>query len=243
MEQRYKVIICYDGTDFHGWQKQPGKKTIQGFLEKALLKISKKNIPVIGSGRTDAGVHALGQCAHFSIPIDLKENELSRALNSLFPPDIRILSLEKTSPEFHARRSAKSKIYQYRIFNSANISPFVIRYVHHWFGPLNIKDMKEAAILFVREADYNPFSSNRLLHPVRRVTYSEIRKKGDEIIFTIEASGFLRYMVRTIVGTILEVGRGHLSHADIETIFEKGKRTRLAPTAPAKGLCLIKVIY
>ena len=103
--------------------------------------------------------------------------------------------------------------------------------------------MKEAAILFVREADYNPFSSNRLLHPVRRVTYSEIRKEGDEIIFTIESSGFLRYMVRTIVGTILEVGRGHLSHADIETIFKKGKRTRLAPTAPAKGLCLIKVIY
>jgi len=243
MIQRYKSVIIYDGTDFHGWQRQPGKKTIQGLFEKALLKITKKNISVIGSGRTDAGVHALGQCAHFSISLELKENELLRALNSLLPPDIRILSLEKTGPEFHAQRSAISKIYQYRIFNASSISPFDIRYVHHWFGPLDIQKMKKAAALFVREADFNPFSSNRLLHPVRRVTRSKISRDGDEIIFTIEASGFLRYMVRTIMGTILEVGRGRLAAEDIETIFEKGKRTRLAPTAPAKGLCLIQVNY
>jgi len=243
MIQRYKSVIIYDGTDFHGWQRQPGKKTIQGLFEKALLKITKKNISVIGSGRTDAGVHALGQCAHFSISLALKENDLLRALNSLLPPDIRILSLEKTGPEFHARRSAISKVYQYRIFNAALISPFDIRYVHHWFGPLDIQKMKKAAALFVREADFNPFSSNRLLHPVRRVTHSKIKREGDEIIFTIEASGFLRYMVRTIIGTILEVGRGRLAPEDIETIFEAGKRTRLAPTAPAKGLCLIQVNY
>lgn len=240
---RYRAVISYDGTDYHGWQRQPQKKTIQGLLENALLKIAKKNISVIGSGRTDAGVHALGQCAHFNLALDLPNKELSLALNALLPQDIRVISIEKTGMDFHARRSAVSKIYQYRIFNAPLLSPFIVRYVHHWFGPLDVDAMKAAAALFVREADFNPFSSNRLLHPVRRVTRSEIRRDKDEIIFTIEANGFLRYMVRTIAGTLLEIGRGRLAPPAIEDIFRSGKRTRLAPTAPAKGLCLIKVNY
>ena len=247
--QNYKIIISYDGTDYHGWQRQPDKRTIQGQLEDVLTQISSKKIPVIGAGRTDAGVHAKAQVAHFKANLSLSENEVFRAMNGLLPADIRIISLQRADSNFHARKMAVSKIYQYRIFNSLNISPFLVRYTLHRSYPsypsfpLDIKSMKEAASLFVREADFTAFSSNRLLHPVRRVMFSEIKKKGDEIIYTIEANGFLRYMVRTIVGTLLEIGRGKMLPNEIEEIFSDKKRKETTPTAPAKGLCLIEVKY
>jgi tRNA pseudouridine38-40 synthase len=243
MLKNYKMLLSYDGTDYHGWQRQPDKKTIQGLLEESLAKVIRKKIHVIGAGRTDAGVHAQEQAAHFKASFSIKEEELLRALNSLLPQDIRISSLERTHMDFHARKMAQSKIYQYRIFNSPNISPFIHRYVLQWSSPLNLNSMKKAASLFKREADFTPFSSNRLLNPVRKILLSGIDKKGDEIIYTIEASGFLRYMVRTIVGTLIEIGRGQMPPEMIEEIFTKKKRSLAGPTAPAKGLCLIKVNY
>jgi tRNA pseudouridine38-40 synthase len=243
MLQNYRLEISYDGTDYHGWQRQPRKKTIQGLLEKALAKIARKNIAVLGAGRTDAGVHALAQVASFKTDISLTAEEFHRAMNSLLPPDIRIVSLKKADKDFHARRMALSKTYQYRIINAKNISPFLIRYALHWPYPLDLTAMKTAAAKFIREDDFTPFSSNRLLYPVRKVARSEIQIKGEEITFTVEANGFLRYMVRTMMGTLLEIGRGRASPEVIDALFEGGKRTLDSPTAQPHGLCLIKVCY
>jgi len=239
----YKLVLSYDGTDFCGWQRQPDERTVQGVLEEALFKLTRKKITVDGAGRTDAGVHAWGQVANFKAHLSLKERDLFRALNALLPDDIRILILRRVESEFHARKMAKSKIYQYRIHNARSISPFLQRYVLYWPWPLNLKLMKQAARFFVREADFGAFSSNRLLHPVRKVIRSGVRKKGNEIIYTIEANGFMRYMVRTIVGTLLEIGRGRIQPEEIEKIFKNKMRTLASPTAPAKGLALIKVKY
>lgn len=243
MIKNYRIEISYDGTDYHGWQRQPGKKTIQGRLERTLAKIAKKNISVLGAGRTDAGVHALAQVANFEADLTLTEEELLRAMNSLLPRDIRIISLQKVDKDFHARRMALSKIYQYRILNAKSISPFLIRYALHWPYQLDLEGMKSASAKFIREADFNPFSSNRLLHPVRNVSRSDIQKRGEEIIYTVEANGFLRYMVRTMVGTLLEIGRERRSPDIIDDLFKGGKRTLDSPTAEPQGLCLIKVCY
>jgi tRNA pseudouridine38-40 synthase len=241
--QNYKIVLSYDGTDYHGWQRQQRKRTIQGELEEAVSKIAGKRTAVIGAGRTDAGVHAQAQAANFIAGLRMTEAELFKALNAVLPDDIRIIELEKAPPDFHARRDARGKVYQYRIWNSREISPFVIRYVLWVPYPLDAAGMRAAARLFRRTGDFSAFSSNRLLYPVRSVVRSELRKKGKEIIYTIEASGFLRYMVRTIVGTLLEVGRGRIPTGAIEEIFQKKNRTLASPTAPARGLCLMEVKY
>ena len=243
MLQNYKIIISYDGTDYHGWQTQPENRTIQKMLENVLIKITKKQIFIIGAGRTDAGVHAQGQTAHFKTELSIKNKDFLNAFNSLLPDDIRIVSLERVDPDFHARKMVISKIYQYRIFNSPDISPFLMRYVLHWSLPLNITNMKKGAELFIREADFTPFSSNRTIYPVRKILHSGIIKKGNEIIYTVEARGFLKYMVRTMVGTLLEIGKGKISPQKIDEIFIQKKRSLNSPTAPSKGLCLINVTY
>ena len=243
MTSTYKITICYDGTEYHGWQRQPRRKTIQGTLESALQNFTEKAVPVIGSGRTDAGVHALGQTAHFKAETALSDEKLLKALNANLPKDIRILALHQVESGFHALKMAKSKVYQYRIFNHTNLSPFLMRYVLHWPGTLDLSLMKEAASLFRREADFTPFSSNRFLFPVRKISRSEIEFQENEIVYTVEANGFLRYMVRTIVGTLMEIGRGRKSPSDIEKIFKEKNRALAGKTAPAKGLCLMKVLY
>jgi tRNA pseudouridine38-40 synthase len=238
-----RLTVGYDGTGFCGWQRQPGDRTVQGELEKALAQLAGKRVPVVGAGRTDAGVHALGQVASFEAELRLEDEELLRALNALLPGDVRISSVRRAPAGFDARRSARSKIYRYRIYNAPQVSPFLFRYVLHWPGPLDFKRMAEASRLFKRSADFTAFSSNRLLQPVRRVIRSELKKTGREIIYTIEADGFLRYMVRTVVGTLLEVGRGKIEPRAVEDLFARKKRSLASPTAPAKGLCLIRVIY
>jgi len=243
MQQNYHILISYDGTDYFGWQRQPEKKTIQGQIENSLSKITSRPIPIMGAGRTDAGVHALAQSAHFKANSKLEDKELIRAINGNLPKDIRITSLQKAPPDFHARKSAISKTYQYRIVQSPSISPFLLRYTLHWPSFLDIKKMENAAALFVREADFTPFSSNRLLNPIRTITRSDIISKNDEIIYTVEAKGFLRYMVRSIVGALLEVGKGKIPPEAIENLFAKKIRTLSSPTAPPQGLCLIKVVY
>lgn len=239
----YRLLLCYDGTDYHGWQRQPQGRTIQGILEQALSRIAGTKIPVFGSGRTDAGVHARGQTAHFNGRFRLPPPELLNALNGNLPRDIRALKLDRADPDFHARKSAIGKIYSYRIANTEALDPFRIRYVLHERRALDIESMRTAASLFIREADFTPFSSNRELHPVRRIVRSEIDLAEGEIVYTVEANGFLRYMVRCIVGTLLQVGRGRYAPDTIETFFRLGKRTREIPTAPPQGLCLMDVKY
>ncbi len=241
--QSYKIIVAYDGTDFKGWQRQPEARTIQGTLEAAVFKITRKKTTVHGAGRTDAGVHARAQAAHFRVATRLADEDLCRALNAVLPWDVRILALEPAPADFHARKSAKGKVYEYRIVRAPRIGPFDFRYALHWPYPLDLRAMRAAAPLFARKADFTALSSNRERNPVRTVRRSEIRRKGDEIIYTIEAGGFLRYMVRTIVGTLLEVGRGRIKPEDIEEMFRRKERLLAGATAPAKGLCLIRVDY
>jgi tRNA pseudouridine38-40 synthase len=241
--KNYRLVIGYDGTDFRGWQRQPDGRTVQGVLEEAVFKVTRKRTVVHGAGRTDAGVHALGQVASIRGVFKLTDEVLFRALNAVLPADVRVFSLEEAPPGFHARRSARSKLYRYRIVHAPQASPLDRRYVLHWPYPLKLGAMREAARLFVRTADFTAFSSNRDRSPVRTVTRSEIRRSGDEIVYTVEAQGFLRYMVRTIVGTLLEVGRGRIRPADIEEIFGNRNRSLAGPTAPARGLTLIRVDY
>jgi tRNA pseudouridine38-40 synthase len=241
--KNYRIVLGYDGTDFRGWQRQPGGRTVQGVLEEAVRKVTQKKVVVHGAGRTDAGVHALGQAASFRGAFKLSDEVLLRALNAVLPEDVRIFSLEEAGPDFHARRSARSKTYRYRIARAPQPSPLDRRYVLHWPYPLRLGRMRRAARLFVRTADFSAFSSNRDRTPVRTVTRSELRTSGGEIVYTIEARGFLRYMVRTIVGTLLEVGRGRLRPEQVEDIFRLGDRSLAGATAAAKGLILVRVDY
>jgi tRNA pseudouridine38-40 synthase len=241
--KNYKLVLGYDGTDFRGWQRQPEGRTVQGSLEEAVRRITGKKVVVHGAGRTDAGVHALGQVAGFRGAFKLSDEVLLRALNAVLPEDVRIFSLEEAPPGFHARKSARSKIYRYRISLAPQASPLDRRFVLHWPYPLQVGRMREAARLFVRKADFTAFSSNRDRFPVRTVTRSELRRSGDELVYTIESAGFLRYMVRTIVGTLLEVGRGRLAPAAIEDVFRRKDRSLAGATAAAKGLTLVRIDY
>jgi len=241
--KNYKLVLGYDGTEFCGWQRQPEGRTVQGVLEEAVRKITQKRTVVHGAGRTDAGVHALGQVAGFRGTFKLSDEVLFRALNAVLPQDVRIFSLEEAPPDFHARRSARSKVYRYRIVNAPQPSPLDRRYVLHWPYPLKLGKMREAAALFVRTDDFSAFSSNRDRSPIRVITRSELRRSGPEIVYTIEGAGFLRYMVRTIVGTLLEVGRGRIAPGEVEEIFRLKDRSLAGATAAARGLTLIRVDY
>ncbi|HSQ79277.1 MAG TPA: tRNA pseudouridine(38-40) synthase TruA [Candidatus Bathyarchaeia archaeon] len=239
----YRMVVAYDGTAFSGWQRQPESRTVQGVLEEAVRKITGKRTAVHGAGRTDAGVHALGQVASFRGAFKLTDEVLARALNAVLPADVRVLSLAETEADFHARKSARAKVYRYRISRTPQPNPLDRHCVLHWPYPLRLNKMRRAARMFVRTADFTAISSNRDRTPVRTVIRSELRVRGDEIVYTVEAKGFLRYMVRTIVGTLLEVGRGRLEPEAIEEIFRKRDRSLAGPTAAAKGLTLILVKY
>jgi tRNA pseudouridine38-40 synthase len=241
--KNYRIVVGYDGTDFRGWQRQPDGRTVQGVLEEAVRKITGKKVAVHGAGRTDAGVHALAQVASFRGAFKLTDEVLLRALNAVLPDDVRLFSLEEAPAAFHARKSARSKVYRYRIVHAPQPSPLDRRYVLHWPYPLRVGAMRRAARLFARTDDFTAFSSNRDRTPVRTVVRSELRRSGDEIVYTIEAGGFLRYMVRTIVGTLLEVGRGRLRPEQVEDIFRLKDRSLAGPTAAAKGLTLVRVDY
>ena len=241
--KNYKAVLAYDGTDFSGWQRQPDGRTVQGVVEEAVHKVTQKKTVVHGAGRTDAGVHALGQVASFRGAFKLADDVLLRALNAVLPADVRIFSLEEAPAGFHARKSARSKLYRYRIVNTPQVSPLDRRCVLHWPYSLDLRAMREAARMFVRTDDFTAFSSNRDRSPVRTVRRSELRKAGPEIVYTIEAEGFLRYMVRTIVGTLIDVGRGRIPPAQVEEIFRRRDRTLAGPTAAAKGLTLVHVDY
>ena len=247
----YKLTIQYDGTDFHGWQVQDNDRTIQGELERVIGTLEDAEVKVIGSGRTDAGVHAEGQIANVVLARPFTPDRLRNAINGNLWRDIRIMKVEEAPNEFHARFSAVSKTYLYRIVNAPVMSPFLRRFALHESRPLDVGAMTAASRFLLGEHDWTAFSSARSDGEgrVRTVSDCVIETHGDEragaavIEFRISANGFLRYMVRSIVGTILEVGRGEKDSDTIQTAIITGDRSLAGKTAPAHGLTLFRVKY
>ena len=247
----FKLIIQYDGTDFHGWQVQENAPTIQGELERVVSLLEDAEVKVNGSGRTDAGVHAEGQVANVHLSRDISSEQLRAAINGNLCREIRIMQADIVPDDFHARFSSKSKTYVYRVVNAAVMSPFWRRFAYHETRPLDISAMNEAARLFLGEHDWTTFSSAQSdgESRVRTITgalvesVSTERLGGRLIEFRISANGFLRYMVRSIVGTLLEVGRGEKDLETIKTAINTGDRNLAGPTAAANGLTLYKVFY
>jgi len=247
-----KLTIAYEGTDFHGWQVQPGVPTIQGALNDAARKITQEKVTVHGASRTDTGVHALGQVAHFKTQSALSAVELQRALNALLPPAIRIVAAEEAGPEFHARWLAQGKTYRYRIYRGRVLPPFEHGRALHYPWPLDEEAMAAAARRFEGEHDFTSFAASsgseeddRDRNTVRVVHSSEIvREPGrEEIAYVVRGQSFLRYMVRKIVGTLIEVGKGRIVPEDIPQLFEARDRSRSGPTMPPEGLYLVSLEY
>jgi tRNA pseudouridine38-40 synthase len=239
--RRIRITLSYDGTGFHGWQIQPGIPTIQGALEQIVSDMEGRPVHVAGSGRTDAGVHALAQVAAFSIENPIPLPNLRRAVNRLLPPAIRVVSAEEVHPEFHPRFDAKAKTYEYRIVRGEVCSPFEWPYVHHHPYRLDEARMVECARTFEGEHDFTAYAASddrdaEGKSKVRRVFSSILEPAEGRLIYRVRGSGFLKHMVRNIVGTLIEAGRGNI--ADVSALPAK-----CGPTAPAKGLFLIGVEY
>ena len=247
----YKLLLQYDGTDFHGWQIQDGRRTVQGELTQALSLVDGRSVNVHGSGRTDAGVHAEGQVASVEIQREITMRKLRAAINGNIGRDVRVLSCEAVPGDFHARYSALEKTYVYRIVNGPVISPFWWRYAHHDARAFQLENMKEAARLFCGEHDWTAFSAAQsdVEDRVRTVTGVQIVERFDErshgslIEIRVSANGFLRYMVRAIAGSLMALGRGELDRDAIGEALETGTRPLAAVTAPACGLTLVSVRY
>jgi len=247
-----KLTISYDGTAFHGWQYQPGLPTIQGALEECVRKITQEKIMIQGASRTDTGVHALGQAAHFRTQSQLSAAEFQRALNALLPPSIRIVEAEEVGPVFHERWMARAKTYRYRIYRGRVLPPFDYRRALHYPWPLDEEQMAEAARMFEGEHDFSSFAASsgseendRDRNMTREMYSSEIIREPDrdEIAYVVRGRSFLRYMVRKIVGTLLEVGKGRLAPGDIPNLFELRDRSRSGPTVPPEGLYLVSLEF
>ena len=246
MMRTLKLVIEYDGTDYLGWQVQPKGPTLQGALEEKLALITGERPRVTASGRTDAGVHALAQVAHFKTQSRLQVASIQKALNSLLLPDITIKKVEEVEEGFHARKHAKSKIYEYRVLNRDLRSPFLRRFAWHIPQKLDLEKMKDATQCLLGEHDFSAFRSvgSPTRSAVRKVLRAEWKKGKDGLSrFEIEATGFLKQMVRAIVGTLVEVGRGKMTAHDFSGILASKDRRKAGPTAPARGLFLREVKY
>src|SRR5687767_146672 len=223
-----KLTLAYDGTEFHGWQVQPSLSTVQGTLQEALGKLFNHEVKVTGSGRTDAGVHAHGQVANVETLRSIDTDAVLRGVNALLPQEIRVWQVEEVDPEFHARRSARSKTYEYHIWRQYIVSPFHCRYVYAFPYEINTDAMDAASRMIVGTHDFTSFcaTSSPVEDRVRTIFESEWRRGTEEWTFAIRGSGFLQYMVRTIVGTLLYVGTGKLQAEDIRSILEERDRRR-----------------
>ena len=246
---------------FAGWQVQPGRTTVQGALASAIGRLSGENVLPQGSGRTDAGVHALAQVASFATASAIPTENWMRALNDILPASIRVLEVTEAAPEFHARKSARAKTYRYRIHRGAICPPFLARYVWHYPYPLEESAMVAAAGVVVGEHDFTSFaavdpervermaaekmSARPMFTPtnVRTIFSSSWTREGEELIYTVRGSGFLHHMVRNLVGTFLLMGKGTVSLEDLRRILDARERTAAGPTAPASGLYLVEVEY
>jgi tRNA pseudouridine38-40 synthase len=246
-----KLVLEYEGSAFFGFQKQPGKLTIQAVLEKALSSFFNRKMKIsAASGRTDTGVHAEGQVVNFKTSSGRELWQIQKGLNALLPPPVVVKSVEEVPDDFHARYSAKSKAYEYRIWNSSSRSPLLAGRTYHVPQPLDLVAMRKAAKYLTGRHDFRSFTSEAQVAKgrkgvsfVRTVTEFRIRKQGSLIAIHIEADGFLYHMVRNIVGTLIEVGRGKRKPADIVTILKAKVRRMSGMTAPSEGLTLIRVTY
>jgi tRNA pseudouridine38-40 synthase len=244
-----RLVLSYDGTDFSGWQVQPESATIQGTLALAVGRITGENVLPQGSGRTDAGVHALGQVATFATDSPMPVANFVKALNDLLPSSIRVLEASEAPPKFHARKSAQRKTYHYRIYRGAICPPALARYVWHYPYPLDEGAMAEAAKFILGEHDFTSFAA---VDPERRteetsnsrtIFSSFWERRREEFVYTVEGSGFLHHMVRNLVGTFLLVGKGTWGPRDLQGILAASRRSAAGATAPAGGLWLVKVDY
>jgi tRNA pseudouridine38-40 synthase len=258
--QTIKLTIAYDGSDFHGWQIQPGLPTIQGALHEALHRITQEAITIQGASRTDAGVHALGQVAHFKTHSTLDAHEIQRGMNALLPPTIRIVAAQEVGQDFHARWLAQGKTYRYRIYRGEVLPPFDHRRAFHYPWPLDEAAMSAAARAFEGQHDFTSFAAStgseeddkdrdmqRTIHSSEIVRDHEgdhgRGQARDEIAYVVRGRSFLRYMVRKIVGTLIEVGKGRLAASDIPEIFAARDRSRSGPTVSPEGLYLVALEY
>lgn len=247
----FKLTIQYDGTDFHGWQMQGELRTVQGELTRALSRIDGRDVVVHGSGRTDAGVHAEGQVAHVHLEKQITPEKLRAAINGNTDKDVRVIEAAVVDDEFHARYSALEKTYVYRVGNGPVISPFWLRYAHHEARTLDLQRMQHSANLFLGEHDWSAFSSAQSDSETKRRTITQVavsertdeRARARIIEIRVSAAGFLRYMVRSIAGTILAVGRGELDDELVTKAIDGGDRSIVGATAPACGLTLLSVRY
>lgn len=240
-----KAVVEYDGTDFKGFQYQPGLPTIQGELQRVLEILVQKPVTIYGAGRTDTGVHAQGQVFNFKTDASIPTDRICYAFNSILPEAIRVVGAEEVELDFHSRFSAKSRWYRYRILNRKLDSALRNRFVWHIHKPLLIEDMTYGSELLMGINDFSSFAcaceDNESFY--RNLTQLSITEDGDEVLIDIRANAFLRSMVRVIVGTLVEVGLGLRLYQDIQNILEARDRKLAGNTAPAKGLCLMEVEY
>jgi tRNA pseudouridine38-40 synthase len=240
-----KLTIEYDGTNYHGWQVQPNGKTIQEVLEHALREILQEKVRLHGSGRTDAGVHALGQVANLVYSRDIDLWKLQKGLNGLTSRDIVVKKAEAVSDSFDARRDAQKRVYEYRIWNHPWPSVFDRRFAYHVHYPLKRSAMEEAIRVLEGEHDFSSFQASGCdaAHPIRRIYRNTIGVRDHLLVYRVEANAYLRHMVRNIVGTLIEVGREERSPADMAQLLMAKDRTQAGPTAPPQGLFLVEVEY
>ena len=246
-----RLVLSYDGSEFAGWQVQPDAPSVQGTLASAIGRITGEKVLPQGSGRTDAGVHALAQVVTFVTESSVPTGNFVKALNDILPASVRVLGVEEAAEDFHARHSARGKTYRYRIYREAICPPFLAKYVWHYPFPLSEPAMAEAAGEIEGEHDFTSFAAvdpergreGVPVSNVRRIFSSAWQRQGDELIYTVKGSGFLHHMVRNLVGTFILVGKGTLQSADLTRILEARSRAAAGATAPASGLYLVHVDY
>ncbi|HXF74754.1 MAG TPA: tRNA pseudouridine(38-40) synthase TruA [Methylomirabilota bacterium] len=240
-----KLTVEYDGTNYCGWQVQPNGESIQAALERAVSTFLGASTRITGSGRTDAGVHALGQVANFFTEKEFAPHRLRRGLNALTPLAITIKEVEIVADSFDARRDARSRVYEYRILNRPTPSPFYLNRAWHVHAPLDVGAMREAIACLIGEHDFSSFRAAGCdaAHPVRKIYANSLEARGELLIYAVEATAFLRHMVRNIVGTLVEVGHGLRAPQSFKELLEARDRTKAGITAPAHGLYLVEVKY
>ena len=247
MERNLKLLLAYDGTDFHGWQTQPGLRTVQTVVEQAIRRVVRHQVQLIASGRTDAGVHAAGQVANFHTTCAIPADRLCRAIGSRLPKDVSLEAVSEVAGEFHATRSAVSKLYCYRIHAASHrpVSQLAQRQTYHFWQPLDVERTRAAAMHFLGEQDFAAMATKGAEREttVRTVLRCEVERFWDEIRISVEGTGFLYNQVRNMVGTLIEVGRGHWAPLRVAEILAGGSRQAAGPTAPARGLSLRWVRY
>lgn len=243
--QNFSITIQYDGTNYHGWQIQPNTRTIQGELTQALSLLDHRPVTVYGAGRTDAGVHAEGQVASFFLERDFEPRRLRDAINGNIDRDVRVLEVRTVADSFNARYSASQKTYRYRIWTAEVVSPFAYRYVHHYRAGLDVEEMRRAAAMLIGTNDFSAFTvaDSDVEDAVRTLTRLDIAREQDEISIEAAANGFLRYMVRTIAGMLIEAGAGKRPAASAGQILQSRDRRNAGAAAPASGLTLVRVDY